>query len=164
MSYAAGDLRPGDAILDWGHVPIDRAIEHFTLGPSHCAMVGNGCLIEAVWPLVAEAPLDKYVATARRYSPIDVTDEQRQGAVAAARTRLGQPYGVHALLLAAERHVLRIPVTEGFDPKDLDCSCLYVWAWWQQGYVVTYEPEPSPASVLWSPRMTGERPWLARGA
>jgi uncharacterized protein YycO len=158
MSYAVVSLQPGDVILVEGRSWLDRLIRWATASPfSHAALVGDGVLVEANWPTVRKVPLDAYAANGRAYR-VQATDEQRRGAVAAALSRVGQPYGLEELLVAdAARYLLHVILR--LRPTYLTCSHLVAWAYRRSGVVLTWAPYPSPADLAESPILVGPRPW-----
>jgi cell wall-associated NlpC family hydrolase len=162
--YNPADLKPGDIILCTGELHVvdivGLLIQWATNNPfQHAALVGNGCLIEAVEPDVRTAPLDEYAECGWRYEVAGATPEQAQTAIAAAMSRIGQPYGIKALLEDGLRYILHVPLYRRLDPHDLVCSGLVAYSWQQAGITLTYEPLPSPASLSYSPLLVGPRPW-----
>lgn len=168
MSYRPDDLRPGDIILVEGRSLLDRAIEWATASPlSHAALVGDGELIEANWPVVRTVPLGAYAADGWAFGVKAGTvngDGQRRKAVGAAQSRLGQRYGVTALFEDGARYLLHLPLYARLNPRRLTCSGLVAWSWQQAGIRLTWAILPSPYDLACSPVLDGPRPWRTRAA
>ena len=167
MSYDPKDLRLGDLILTVGRErlslagALDLGIEGATDCPfDHCAMVGEGVLLEQLITMTA-SPLDKYTENGWRYS-IPATADQRAAAVAWMKARVGAPYGIGELLDDAARDLLHLPLWPKGHPKAdarYTCSGSAVMAYLQAGYPLTWAPWPSPADLSYSPLLFGTRPW-----
>lgn len=157
--YQPEALHPGDIILVAGQSRLDRIIRWATTSPfSHAALVDHGRLIEAAWPTVRTAPLDEYAKDGWAYT-VSASDEQRRRAILAARSRIGQPYGLEELLLDGARFILHVLVR--VKPTYLTCSHLVVWAYASAGVVLTYAPYPAPSDLAYSPLLLGPRPWMS---
>lgn len=165
MSYHSTDLHPGDILLMlppktepiWDRA-LDAAIA-WSSGPFvHAALVGDGCLIEQRSTIQA-SPLAQYAATGWVYHVAGASAPQRAAAVAAFRARLGQPYGIHELLIMGAYYDLHdTAVWRDHFPYTV-CSTAVERAWRQAGIVLSQQPLVSPTGLAFSPRLIGPRPW-----
>lgn len=158
--YRPEDLRPGDILLLEGDVDVFDPIGLFILWASdnrfqHVALVGHGELIEAI-DQVGVVPLDAYAPVGWRFRVPSATPEQVEDAVRWAEGRIGHPFGQHELTMAHEG--LRIPFYRRFDPHDTIAAGFVCWAYEQAGIQLTWQPLPTPASLLYSPLLVGPRP------
>ena len=158
--YRAEDLVPGDIILCEGALDVRDPLGLLFVWASdnpfqHAALVGEGELVEGL-DEVGTVPLAEYAHVGWRFEVAGASPEQRRAAVAAARSRVGQPYGYRAAMGAATR----IPFYKRLDPHDVVSSALVTWAFGQAGIRLSWEPLPSVASLSYSPLLLGPRPWL----
>jgi hypothetical protein len=162
--YRPEDLRPGDILLCEGDLDVRDPLGLIILWASdnrfqHAALVGDGEILEAVDEVRAVA-LDAYAPVGWRFRVAGASPAQRRAAVAAARSRVGQPYGYRNLRTDG---TTRIPLYRRLDPHDVVSAGFVAWAFEQAGIRLTWEPLPSPASLSYSPLLVGPRPW-ARSA
>lgn len=163
MSYAVGDLAPGDVILctSTGSL-LDRAIA-WSQGPFvHAALVAEGHLVEQV-ETVRNAPLGEYAANGWVYH-VAATGEERQRAVGWAQARMGAAYGIRELILDGLRFDLHLWPRHTLRLRRLTCSAFVVAAYAAAGVTLTYAPYPSPTDLACSPVLVGARPWESRAA
>lgn len=157
-------IRPGDILLVRPAGPSDlfgRLICWATVNPySHAALAIDTLHVIEALETVRISPAEKYQGRADVYA-VNASEEQKHSAVEAARTRLGQVYGLRALLADAERDILHVPVWARLRPQGLTCSGLVAWAYAQAGVLLTHAPLPSPADLSYSPLLLGTRPWEA---
>lgn len=167
MAYDPALLRPGDIGLVAGHAPhqsisgraVDDLIDWATVNLFHHAfIVGPGtALVESLW-LVTNSPLAKYAETAWIYR-VNATPEQAEAAARWAQSRIGQRYGIAAILEDAARDIAHVPIWPRMNPKRVTCSGLVALAWQHAGVSLTHAPIPSPADLSYSPLLVGPRPW-----
>ena len=164
MSYDPKDLRPGDILLMVGRPrltaggALDVAIEWATDSPfDHACMVGDGHLIESL-DVVTRSPLDKYAANGWVYQ-VAAADPEVKAAVAWFDSRVGQPYGIKALLEDGLLDIAHVPVYARIDPRRATCSGMVAAAYLHAGVRLTWHPLPSPADLSFSPLLLGSRPW-----
>jgi hypothetical protein len=163
MAYAVQDLQPGDIIAVYARGLIGAAISWVINCPySHIAMVSQGHLVEAL-ATVTRSPLGKYRKSGDLFK-VPLTEEQRRRVIKALESKVGQFYGWQMAAEDLLRDVMHIPVVARLNPRGLDCSGLAVWALQEAGVTLTYEPVPSPASVVNSPIPIGPRPWNVASA
>ena len=124
----------------------------------HAVQVGNGELIEAVM-YVRTSPLNLYEDNGWVFTVAGATPLQISTTINSAKSLVGEAYGIGELLSDSERYFFHLPIIKRINPKYLTCSELVVWAWKQAGIMLTYEPEPSPASLGWTPVLLGDRPF-----
>lgn len=163
MAYRAQDLAMGDVVLvERGPRDVLGAlIDWATVSPfCHACIVGDGCLIEALWA-VTRSPLSKYAGAGWAYGPAPalVGPVARQQAATWATARLGQRYGLAELLADASRDVLHLPLWPRAAPRRYTCSGLVAAAYAAAGVVLTHAPWPSPMDLAESPLLLGPRPW-----
>lgn len=162
MSYTVQELAPGDIILVRGHACIDRGIAWATVNAyTHAVIVGNGVLIQGMWPTVDTVALDSYCVEGDRFVVAGPTPAARDRVVAHAEARIGQRYGWEEMLLDAGRDILHVPWIKrlGWMNRHVTCSGLVANAYAAVGYPVTYALFPSPADLSYSPRLFGARYW-----
>lgn len=163
MAYDPATLAMGDVVL------VERGprdllgwlIDVATDSPfCHAALVGDGCLIEALWT-VTRSPLGKYAAAGWAYRPVSalVGPVARQQAATWATARLGRRYGVGEMLADAGRDVLHLPLWPRAAPRRFTCSGLVAAAYAAAGTKLTHAPWPSPMDLAESPLLLGPRPW-----
>ena len=163
MSYDPTSLQPGMVVLclpdphaAWPARLLDAAIA-WSDGPFvHAALVGDGCLIEQVDP-VMRAPLPKYATNGWAYRVDGATSDQIARAIAWATARLGQPYGVRELCddaLRLDAHWL----PRGRPLHHYTCSGFVALACQQAGVRLTWAPWPTPTDLGASPVLLGPRP------
>ena len=165
MAYKWADLQVGDVLLmepnpQEGLVPhlLDLAISFATVSPFvHAAIVADGHIVEALWH-VTRSPLSKYEGSGWVYRP-QATEEQKAQAVAWAETRVGQRYGLGALLEDAARDILHVPLWAHLNPRSVTCSGLVAYGYEHAGYRLTHAPLPSPYDLACSAVLIGPRPW-----
>jgi hypothetical protein len=154
--YSVKNLRLGDVLLMTEGHPFSllaELIEWATVSPYvHAALIGDGALIEAVWPTVATASLSKYTDTGHIFR-VQCSDAERNAAVASAYARIGQPYGLAELLEDGGRDILHIPFHYRWSAPRLTCSALVAAAYRQAGVILTRAPLPSPADLSYSPAL-----------
>lgn len=157
--YRVEDLQPDDCIAVAGTGILADVIKWATVSPvSHIAQVGHGTLIEAV-ARVSTAPLDKYCASGWVFRP-SVPAQVKERAIAWSMSKIGQPYGLSALIEDGERTILHIPVAARLNPKGFVCSGMYELAHEAGGVPLTYAVLCTPADLVNSPLLVGQRPWL----
>jgi len=150
-----------------GNGLFDRLVRFATVSPYfHCAIVADrGDLIEARMGGVARRPVTEYAGRADILSPVGATQAQREAAVAFCQAKLGQPYGYEDILADALRLGFHIDTAYRWRTwAHMDCSALVANAWATAGLWLTFEPAPTPASLGWSPILSGPRPWAELGA
>ena len=165
MAYRWTDLQPADVLLmepnpSEGFLPhlLDLGISWATTSPFvHAAIVADGHIVEALWH-VTRSPLAKYEGSGWVFRP-QATDAQKAQAIAWAETRVGQQYGLEALLEDAARDIAHIPLWPRLNPRSVTCSGLVAFAYEHAGYRLTAAPIPSPADLSYSPLLIGPRPW-----
>ncbi|MDE2101532.1 MAG: hypothetical protein KGL39_30080 [Patescibacteria group bacterium] len=156
--YKIVDIRPGDIIAVHGDDILSAIIETAIVAPySHLALVGQGHLIEALYH-VTRSSLDKYQSSGDVFR-VSADGTQVGQAIAAAESKVGQPYGWQMVLEDAGRDLLHLPIHPRLDDKTLDCSGLIYWAWLKAGIVLTHAPVPTPADLVYSPLLLGKRRW-----
>lgn len=166
MPYDPASLQTGDVILVRGHPGLwppgawlDAAIEWATVSPyAHACIVGEGHIIEALWRVTA-SPLDKYAGAGDRYTIVAAAPR----GLAAARwceRRIGQRYGIAALLEDGALDIGHVPLTVRLNPHRVTCSGLVALGWRLGGGIrLTWRPLPSPGDLADSPVLLGPRPW-----
>lgn len=166
MAYDPSQLHPGDVLLmtEAAHEPVwDHLFDDLIAGFSggyfvHAALVGDGHLIEQIDP-VTISPLDKYTANGWRYA-VALTSDQREGLLHWAMARVGQLYGIKALLLDGAYFGLHIPAILRDHPQRVTCSGFVAEAFHRGAQVpITRQPLPAPISLAFSPLLLGPRPW-----
>lgn len=169
MAYQADHLRgPGVLLMTPpAHEPcpdriLDDGIAVSTVSPfTHAALVvgtaGHLVLVEALWRITV-SPLDKYAATGWYY-PLTLTATQSRVLESAARSKIGQLYGLSVVWQDFVRDDLHVDLHPRLDPRHMDCSEFVVWSVRQAGVRLTYAPAPSPADLGYSVALRGPRPW-----
>ena len=146
--HAAWPARLLDAAIAWSDGPF-----------VHAALVGDGCLIEQVDP-VMRAPLPKYATNGWAYRVDGATSDQIARAIAWATARLGQPYGIRALLADGAYYDAHVGAALRCHPRHVTCAGFVERAWrCGGGRALTAQPIPAPTSLAFSPRLQGPRPW-----
>lgn len=152
------ELLPGDILLIEGTNPLDRLIQWATISPySHAALVGDGCLIEALYRRgVVRSPICKYSQVRKfhgrvpRVAPADLTN-----AIAWAGLWVGRTYGWREALDSGARDLLHVPLR----PRvfgHVDCSGLVAAAYLGPGRcALTRAIMPTPAD-LWASELIEE--------
>ena len=95
----------------------------------------------------------------RVFGVVEATGEQKDAAWQWFSSRVGQPYGIQALLEDGLMDIGHIPVYARIDPKRATCSGMVAAAYQQAGVRLTWHPLPSPADLSYSPLLLGSRPW-----
>ncbi len=166
MAYRPKMLTPGMVILclPANHSPIwDRMLDWaiaWSSGPfTHAAVVAYGELIEQV-ATVRTSPLTKYADIGWAYQIEGLTSDRAAAMIDWARHRLGQPYGVKAIVedgLLLDAHVWRLlrehphyVTCSGFVERAARCGA---------GLPLTHMPLPTPTELAFSCRLIGPRPW-----
>lgn len=168
-TYVPSDLRAGQILLATasphegiGPRILDALISLSTTNPfDHALVVGNGHLIDPVWH-VRRAPLDAYADHAWAFD-VSATEDEIASAVAWAEGRIGQQYGLLALVEDGLLYDAHIPLTVRMNPRRTTCSGFVVAAYMAAGVTLTHQPLPSPASLSFSPLLIGRRPWETAG-
>lgn len=167
MPYNPADLQPGMIILCRSAPAeplvdrlLDVAIAWSTGGPYvHAVMVGNGHLIEQIDP-VTQSPLAKYAGNGDVFRVEGLTLDRARTTIAWATARLGQPYGITALLEDGGWYDAHMSCLLQAHPRYVTCSGFVAAAFAQGGGILlTAQPLPSPMSLAFSPRLLGSRPW-----
>ena len=124
---------------------------------NHIAVVGHGCLIEALAVGLTRSPLDKYGPDVARLLPLasvrkDVTDEERQAAIAFAENELARKDRYSWLGIATIVVQLLTPLR--FDVSmdgAVICSAFGARVWEHAGVVLpTLSPNVTmPADLAW---------------
>lgn len=158
VPYDPRRLAPGDVVLVPGRGVLAWMIEFSTANPfSHAAVAtGAGTLVEA-GIVVVERPAPLYAREGWAYR-VRASEAERVRAVAAARRRLGEPYGVRELLFDAARFDLHL-VPKPRPLHHLTCSGLVAACYAEAGVILTHAPWPAPADLSYSPLLEGPRPW-----
>lgn len=100
---------------------------------SHVALIDGEEAIEATWPAVRVAPLSEIIAKHSDFVVVDIPCDDPAAVIAAARSQVGKPYDLTALLGLLVRR----------DWQEADawfCSELTAWAF-QQGGSPLFRPE-----------------------
>lgn len=122
---------------------------------SHAAIIDGDEVIEATWPRVRVTPLAEVLAKRSRWTIIDLPCRSSEAVIAAARSQVGKPYDLRAVLgIAIHR--------DWQDPSRWFCSELVAWAFEQAGsplfradavqrvtpqHLWMLAPEPPPAEA-----------------
>lgn len=104
-----------------------RLIRAFTWSDwSHVALVDGGEVIEAVWPEVRAAPLNELLANHAAHAFVDMRCAAPGEVIRAARSQVGKPYDVTALIGMLARR-------DWQEESGWFCSELVAWAFEQAG-------------------------------
>lgn len=174
MPYTTDQLVPGQQFLlmtqtrpGWTLAgAVDIGITTATLTPfDHAALVVQSpssdiVLVEAL-ETVTVSPADKYKENGWLFSVPQMTPYQSRLVSQAALSKVGQFYGWQEVGIDAVRLFGHLRWTPPWDSRQLDCSGLVAWAFWEAGIVLSYAPFPSPADLANSGLPVGERPWWA---
>lgn len=145
---------PGDIIFVDGGTFIDRVIQWATISPwNHCALVGDGHLIEALVDGVANSPLDKYQGRHTFHGRVRA-GQSIPDVVAWAEAWVGRKYGWREALTAGTRDVLHVPIRPRIFGH-LDCSGLIAAAFASARCPITRAIAPAP-SDLWASEVVEE--------
>ena len=165
MAYQTQDLQPGDILLmqgrstsPWWDQALDAGIRWSTdCWAVHAALVGDGVIINPLWHVQADA-LAIYAQNGFAYRVANASAAHTRRAVQWAMQHVGQRYGLAELLADAGRLDLHLPLGTHWFPHYVTCSGFVAAAYRHAGIALTYAPLPTPADLLYSPLLLGDRP------
>ncbi len=163
--YKVKDLSPGMVLImasrptsAWYDQVLDDGIKWSTnCWAVHTCLVGEGVLINPLWKVQLDSP-EIYEENGWAFSIKDATVAERRAVVAWGMAHVGQQYGLKELLADGAMYDFHLPMNTLWNPHYVTCSGFVHRAWHNAGRMLTYAPLPSPADLLYSVDLIGERP------
>ncbi len=145
-------IQAGDIILVSGEGIMSHLIEWATSSKySHVLIALNDTYgIESQFGRnIGTVRLDKYINTGYVYR-VNLTPAQTEKILEAAKSLIGQPYGIDSVANDFLRFVLHFPPIH-FANHWKDCSQYVNWCFSQGGEILTKAPFPAPVDIEYSP-------------